>query len=50
MMAKGLIPGEEIERNRVSMLEYCKMDTLAMVRLHEELSRFSDRGEFLLSG
>lgn len=43
MMAKGLIPGEEIEQNRVSMLEYCKMDTLAMVRLHEELSRLPNQ-------
>lgn len=39
MMAKGWIQGEEIEQTRLSMLEYCKMDTLAMVRLHEELSR-----------
>ncbi|MEN6343479.1 MAG: DUF2779 domain-containing protein, partial [Methanospirillum sp.] len=43
MMAKGLIPGEEVERNRLSMLEYCKMDTLAMVRLHEELSRLPNQ-------
>ena len=28
---------DEMERKRAAMLEYCKMDTLAMVKLHEVL-------------
>lgn len=32
-------PGEELERLRTAMLEYCRMDTLAMVRILGELKR-----------
>ena len=40
-MAKGEITGEEAEATRRRLLEYCKMDTLAMVRLHEVLDRLA---------
>lgn len=36
-MARGEIVGEAAERTRAELLEYCKLDTLAMVRLHEAL-------------
>lgn len=36
-MARGEITGSEIETTRCQLLEYCKLDTLAMVRLHEVL-------------
>jgi len=36
-MAKGEYDDDEMERLRGELLEYCKMDTLAMVRLHEAL-------------
>jgi predicted RecB family nuclease len=36
-MARGEIVGDEIETTRRQLLEYCKVDTLAMVRLHEKL-------------
>jgi CRISPR/Cas system-associated exonuclease Cas4 (RecB family) len=36
-MARGEISGPEIETTRRQLLEYCKLDTLAMVRLHEVL-------------
>jgi predicted RecB family nuclease len=39
MMAQGKMDTDEMERNRAALLEYCKMDTLAMVRLHEVLHR-----------
>jgi hypothetical protein len=32
-----------MERKRAALLEYCKMDTLAMVKLHEVLKGFADR-------
>jgi hypothetical protein len=37
-IARGEITGAEAADSRQSLLEYCKMDTLAMVRLHEVLS------------
>jgi len=40
MMAQGIMDTEEMERKRAALLEYCKMDTLAMVRLHEVLHGF----------
>jgi len=40
MMAQGKMDADEMERNRAALLEYCKMDTLAMVRLHEVLHEF----------
>jgi hypothetical protein len=36
-MARGEITGSAISETRVALLEYCKLDTLAMVRLHEAL-------------
>jgi len=36
-MARGEITGADIERTRSHLLAYCKMDTLAMLRLHETL-------------
>jgi predicted RecB family nuclease len=40
MMAQGKMDTEEMERKRAALLEYCKMDTLAMVKLHEVLHGF----------
>lgn len=37
MMAQGKMNVVEIEKKRKALLEYCKMDTMAMVRLHEKL-------------
>ncbi|HEY7617433.1 MAG TPA: DUF2779 domain-containing protein, partial [Terriglobales bacterium] len=36
-LARGEITGEGVGSTRQQLLEYCKMDTLAMVRLHETL-------------
>jgi Domain of unknown function(DUF2779) len=36
-MAKGTMAPEEIAVTRQQLLDYCKLDTLAMVRLHENL-------------
>jgi hypothetical protein len=36
-MARGQIVGERVKETRNGLLEYCKLDTLAMVRLHEVL-------------
>jgi hypothetical protein len=36
-MAKGKITGQDAEAIRGQLLEYCKMDTFAMLRLHEAL-------------
>jgi len=35
----ALEPGAELERLRTAMLEYCRLDTLAMVRILEELEQ-----------
>ncbi|MGA2121502.1 MAG: DUF2779 domain-containing protein [Methanoregula sp.] len=43
MMAQGKMGADEMERKRAALLEYCKMDTLAMVRLHEVLQGFVSR-------
>jgi len=40
-MARGEIAGDEAERVRHSLLEYCERDTLAMVRLHERLGELA---------
>lgn len=32
-------PGEELDRLRASMLDYCRLDTLAMVRILDELQK-----------
>ena len=39
-MAQGKMDTDEMERKCAALLEYCKMDTMAMVRLHEELCKF----------
>jgi hypothetical protein len=36
-MVRGEITGNDIEATRRHLLEYCKLDTLAMLRLHETL-------------
>lgn len=36
-MALGEIIGDDVEATRRELLDYCKLDTLAMVRLHEKL-------------
>ena len=40
-MARGDITGEAVDKTRRELLEYCKMDTFAMVRLHEALCRLA---------
>ena len=40
MMAQGKMDADAMKRNRAALLEYCKMDTMAMVRLHEVLHGF----------
>ncbi len=36
-MARGTITGDAVDVTRKQLLDYCKLDTLAMVRLHEAL-------------
>jgi len=36
-----LVEGEERERLREALLEYCRLDTLAMVRIVEALARIA---------
>ncbi len=36
-MARGEISGEQVPVTRRQLLAYCKLDTLAMVKLHETL-------------
>ena len=40
-MARGEITGNDVEVTRRQLLEYCAMDTLAMVSLHEVLHQFA---------
>ncbi|MBA3915856.1 MAG: DUF2779 domain-containing protein [Acidobacteriales bacterium] len=40
-MARGEISGAAVNVTRQQLLDYCKMDTLAMVRLHETLCQLS---------
>ncbi len=42
-MARGEITGHDIEATRQQLLEYCKLDTFAMVRLHETLTTMAHR-------
>jgi len=37
LMKTGQVPAAEHERHRRDLLQYCKLDTLAMVRLHQAL-------------
>jgi len=39
LLRVGKYSGADIVRHRAGLLEYCKLDTLAMVRLHEVLAR-----------
>ncbi len=39
-MTQGTMAADEMVRKRAALLEYCKTDTLAMVRLHEVLGGF----------
>jgi hypothetical protein len=41
-MARGELKGTDIEPTRRMLLEYCKRDTLAMVRLHEKLCELAN--------
>ncbi len=43
MMAQGKMDADKMEEKRAALLEYCKRDTLAMVRLHEVLQGFLSR-------
>ena len=36
-LAKGKYDDEKAKEKRKQLLEYCKLDTLAMVKLHEQL-------------
>ena len=38
-MARGQCSGDAVGPLRQALLDYCKLDTLAMVRLHEALMR-----------
>jgi predicted RecB family nuclease len=40
-MARGEMSGDLIKMTRQQLLDYCKLDTLAMVRLHEHLSKLA---------
>ena len=40
-MAQGKMGADEMERKQAALLEYCRLDTLAMVRLHEVLERLN---------
>ena len=42
MMAQGKMDAGEREQKRAALREYCKRDTLAMVRLHEVLHGFGE--------
>lgn len=42
-MARGEVTGKAVESTRRQLLEYCRMDTLAMVRLHETLCTLATR-------
>jgi hypothetical protein len=44
-MARGEIRGPDIQRTRRDLLDYCKLDTLAMVRLHETLHRMAAKSD-----
>jgi hypothetical protein len=44
-MARREITGADLEPTRRQLLEYCKLDTLAMVRLHEKLHAMASQHE-----
>ena len=39
LMVKGIIDPSKHEKIRKSLLTYCKQDTFAMVKLHEEIAK-----------
>jgi len=43
--ARGEISGTDVEMARRQLLEYCKLDTLAMLRLHEALHTMASHQE-----
>jgi hypothetical protein len=47
-MARGEIVGDEAAITRRQLLDYCEMDTLAMVRLHEKLVELAATGDELV--
>jgi hypothetical protein len=42
-MIMGLYSAEETLQKRMELLEYCRLDTLAMVRLHEKLHEMIEK-------
>jgi predicted RecB family nuclease len=42
-MARGDYSEQEMERIRKNLLEYCKLDTLAMVKIHEKILALCSR-------
>jgi hypothetical protein len=40
-MARGELSGDDVPITRKHLLDYCKLDTLAMVRLHDTLSQLT---------
>ena len=40
-MARGEIAGDAVAATRDQLVEYCRLDTLSMVRLHEALSKLA---------
>jgi hypothetical protein len=47
-MARGEIVGSDVEVTRRDLLDYCKVDTLAMVRLHERLQEMASSDDRVL--
>lgn len=43
LMARGEIKGSDVATTRTQLLDYCRIDTLAMVRLHEKLAEMATR-------
>jgi hypothetical protein len=44
-MARGKFTPEECEQKREEMLQYCKLDTLAMVKIHEVFEKMAKEEE-----
>lgn len=38
-LAKGIIPEQELGSTKANLLQYCKQDTWAMVRIWEEVKK-----------
>ncbi|MGD8514931.1 MAG: DUF2779 domain-containing protein [Granulosicoccaceae bacterium] len=39
----GKLNGDEIEESRQDLLDYCELDTLAMVKIVDKILRYSER-------